>query len=374
MIDKQTADKIKEAASIVDVISDFLTLKKKGVNYQCLCPFHDDTHLGSFIVHPARNVYKCFSCDAKGGPIEFLMNYEHLSYPDALRYLATKYGITIDDDYDREKFKNIKPSKPRDMQEIPDNLPKRTWPTEWIGYYTPMIERDNLVKWLRSLPFDAAQRRNLEQALINYHVGHTAFDTENKVTGERLHHEWTMFFMLDEQNVLHNCHMMKYKSDGHRDKEDTYNQTWLHARMKYARQGRFDEEKEAASYCMFGQHLLNEYPNAQVNIVESEKTAIIMAAAYGNHERQIWMACAGMQNLSRDRLKGIIEAKRDIVLFPDRDGISRWCKKANELQYKYISVNTQAVKEWWLPCDGEKADIADVVLRMIKDNSNYGRE
>ena len=369
-MDKFTEQKIKDAANIVDVIGDFLTLKKKGVNYQCLCPFHDDKKLGSFVVHPPRNCYKCFSCDAGGGPIDFLMNYQHLSYPDALRYLATKYGIPIQEDYDREKFKNIKPAKPRYMTEIQDNMPKRTWPVEWIGYYTPMIGRDNMVKWLRSLPFDAAQRRNLELALIDYHVGHTAFDTENKATGELLHHEWTMFFMLDEQNVLHNCHMMKYKADGHRDKEDPYNQTWLHARMKYARQGRFDEEKESASYCMFGQHLLNAYPNAAVNIVESEKTALIMAAAYGNHERQIWMACAGMQNLSRERLKGIIEAKRDIVLFPDRDGIQRWCKKANELQYSHISINTQAVRDWWLPEDGEKADIADVVLRIIRN----GRE
>lgn len=370
MIDKLTADKIKEAASIVDVVGDFITLKRKGVNYQCLCPFHDDRHLGSFIVHPARNVYKCFSCDAGGGPVDFLMNYHEtkLSYPDALRYLATKYGITINEDYDRDKFKNIKPAKPRDMTTIPDNLPKRTWPTEWIGYYTDKLDRDNLVKWLRSLPFDACQRARLEKALIDYHVGHCYFDTMNKATGERLHHEWTMWFMLDEKNILHNCHLMKYREDGHRMKDDPYNQTWLHARMKYDRgNNHFDEEKESASYCMFGQHLMNAYPNATVNIVESEKTAIIMAAAYGNNASQIWMACAGMQNLSRERLNGIMEAKRNIILFPDRDGIQRWCKKANELQYPHISVNTQAVKDWWLPEDGEKADIADVVLRMIQD-------
>ena len=86
IMDKFTEQKIKDAAGIVDVISDFLTLKKKGVNYQCLCPFHDDKKLGSFVVHPPRNCYKCFSCDAGGGPIDFLMNYQKLSYPDALRY------------------------------------------------------------------------------------------------------------------------------------------------------------------------------------------------------------------------------------------------------------------------------------------------
>jgi len=371
MIDKLTAEKIKEAANIVDVIGDFITLKKKGVNYQCLCPFHHDTHLGSFVVHPARNCYKCFSCEAAGGAIDFLMNYDktRLSYPDALRYLATKYGIALDDDYDRDKFKNIKPSKPRDMTSIPDNLPKRTWPTKWMDYYAPYINNDNLVKWLRQIPFDPAQRANLEKALADYHVGHTYFDTINKATGERLHHEWTMWWMLDENNVLHNCHMMKYKEDGHRDKTTEYNQTWLHARMRYEMgKNYFNETKESASYCMFGQHLLNAYPNAKVNIVESEKTAVIMAAAYGNNASQIWMACAGMQNLTRERLKGITDAHRDIVLFPDRDGIKRWCKKANELQYPFLTINTKAVKEWWKPCDGEKADIADVVLRMIREH------
>ena len=79
------------------------------------------------------------------------------------------------------------------------------------------------------------------------------------------------------------------------------------------------------------------------------------------------MACAGMQNLSRERLKPLMDAGRKIVLFPDRDGISRWIRKANELQYPNLHINTQAVRDWWQPEDGEKADIADVVLRIIRD-------
>ena len=129
----------------------------------------------------------------------------------------------------------------------------------------------------------------------------------------------------------------------------------------------FDESKEQPSYCLFGQHLLNAYPTATVNIVESEKTAIIMATAYGNNATQVWMACAGMQNLKRERLQPLIDKGRKIQLFPDRDGIERWIKKANEIAYSNMILNTTAVKEWWQPCDGEKADIADVVLRIIND-------
>lgn len=364
-MDKLTEQKIKDAAGIVDVVSDFLTLKKKGVNYQCLCPFHDDHKLGSFVVHPARNCYKCFSCDAGGGPIDFLMNYEHLSYPDALRYLATKYGITINEDYNREKFKKIKPAKPRDMNTIEDNLPKRTWPTAWIRYYKDYknLSNDNFVNWLQSQPWDDCQRKNMWKALNEYHVGHVCIEKYG------YKNEFTIWPMVDEQNVLHNFHMMKYRQDGHRDKESHYSQTWLHAMMRDAKgHNHFDEKKEAASYCLFGQHLLNAYPTATVNIVESEKTAVIMAIAYGNNASQVWMACCGMQNLKRERLQPLIDQGRKIQLFPDRDGINRWLKKATEINYSGLMLNTQAVKEWWQPQDGEKADIADVVLRIINDS------
>lgn len=96
MIDRITVDKILDAANIVDVVSDFVTLKRAGANLKGLCPFHDD-HTPSFIVSPARNTCKCFSCGEGGSPVGFIMKHEQLSYPDALRYLAKKYGIKIEE-------------------------------------------------------------------------------------------------------------------------------------------------------------------------------------------------------------------------------------------------------------------------------------
>ena len=96
MIDRITTDKIKEAAQIVDVVSDFVTLKKSGANYKGLCPFHDD-RTPSFMVSPAKNYCKCFACGKGGNPIGFIMEHEQLSYPDALRYLAKKYGIQVEE-------------------------------------------------------------------------------------------------------------------------------------------------------------------------------------------------------------------------------------------------------------------------------------
>lgn len=94
MIDKSTIARIQEAAQIVDVVSDFVTLKKRGVNYLGLCPFHDD-RTPSFSVSPSKNICKCFSCGEGGTAVHFIMKHEQLSYYEALKYLAKKYNIEV---------------------------------------------------------------------------------------------------------------------------------------------------------------------------------------------------------------------------------------------------------------------------------------
>jgi len=94
MIDYITIERIQSAAQIVEVVSDFLTLRKRGVNYVGLCPFHDDK-TPSFYVSPAKNICKCFACGEGGTPLHFVMKMEQLSYLDALKYLAKKYGIEV---------------------------------------------------------------------------------------------------------------------------------------------------------------------------------------------------------------------------------------------------------------------------------------
>ena len=94
MIDRATVDKILDAADIVDVVSDFVTLKKRGQNYIGLCPFHNDNH-PSFYVSPAKGICKCFACGKGGSAVNFIMEHEQLTYPEALRYLARKFNIEI---------------------------------------------------------------------------------------------------------------------------------------------------------------------------------------------------------------------------------------------------------------------------------------
>ena len=94
MIDHSTIERIIDAAQIVDVVSEFVTLKKKGVNYVGLCPFHDDK-TPSFYVSPAKGLCKCFACGKGGNAVHFIMEHEQMSYPEALRWLANKYHIEI---------------------------------------------------------------------------------------------------------------------------------------------------------------------------------------------------------------------------------------------------------------------------------------
>lgn len=94
MIDQATIDRILDAAQIVEVVSDFVTLRKRGVNYVGLCPFHNEK-TPSFSVSPSKGLCKCFSCGKGGNAVHFIMEHEQMSYPEALRYLAKKYNIEI---------------------------------------------------------------------------------------------------------------------------------------------------------------------------------------------------------------------------------------------------------------------------------------
>jgi len=181
---------------------------------------------------------------------------------------------------------------------------------------------------------------------------------------------------------------MKYREDGHRDKQASWNFDFIHATLSrhwdperqemtdeppYPYPHLFNPDKQEMKQCLFGIHLLNKWKRKDIGqtvcIVESEKTAVLMAIAYGNHTNQVWIACGGIENLSRDKLAPIIEQHRRIVLYPDRDGIDKWKIKAEQLHYDRLTIDTTPVTKWWKPCDGEKADIADVVIRMINESN-----
>ena len=365
-IDDLTIQRIKGAADIVDVVGDFVDLKKRGVRYLGLCPFHDDRHIGSFVVYPKKNVFKCFKCDAKGGPVEFIMKHEGLSFPDAIRWLGKKYLI----DTDMNDF-NYTPPPPRPK---PAPLQMLTLPFEMVTSREDVREENTLVTWLRNgIGWDYCQRQRIDKVLEAYHLG------TNRRNG------MTIFWQIDEQQRVRTGKMMLYRQDGHRDRDTRYNFDWVHSALSrhwdderhemtydppYPFPDIFDPSKQEPIQTLFGMHLLNAYgQTGQVNIVESEKTAIIMAIAYGNHSGDVWMACGGIEMLSRERLAPIIKQHRRIVLYPDRDGIDRWRAKGENLRYDRLHINVEPVMKWWRDGDGEKADVADVVVRIINEAS-----
>ena len=381
-INEETIDKIMDAAKIEEVIQDCLGsyshdnptgLKKSGVRYKALCPFHDDKSMGSFIVYPKGNCYKCFSCGAKGGVIEWLMEHEKLSYPDALRWLGKKYSIPVDDVPVNWTYTPKPAPPPLPTLHLPVELMLRT-------QYDANADKDNLVRWIYDgIRWDSVQIRRIPQVLMDYHVGH----------GKKGH---TIFWQLDENGHIRTGKMMKYRTDGHRDKQSSWNFDWIHSTLERgtpklddhghvmrdehgdviydtdAYRFLYDADKQEARITFFGMHLTQQYRRATIKLVESEKTAILMAIAYGNNPQDLWIACGGLEMITRERLKPLIDQGRHIILYPDRDGVEKWKAKMAAINYDRMSIDTDPVLKWWRPEDGPKADIADVVLRMINNS------
>ena len=102
MISKKTIDEIMLITKIEEVVGDFVTLKRRGQNWVGLCPFHDDKN-PSMYVNPRMGIFNCFVCNTKGNAVHFIMEHEKISYPEALRYLAKKYNITIEEEAEKTK-------------------------------------------------------------------------------------------------------------------------------------------------------------------------------------------------------------------------------------------------------------------------------
>ena len=341
--------RITDLARIEDVVGDFVTLRKAGVNLTGICPFHDDKHDGNFIVRPSTisekrgaNTYRCFVCDKKGGPVTFLMEHGRMSFPDAIRWLGKKYNEPVDDiplNYTPPPPRPLPPPLP--VLEIPRSYVKRTMDIATWGEVT-------FRKWLMSLPCDTEQLARAHATLWQYCVGGWS---DGRV----------VFWQIDHTGVPRSAKLMRYLPDGHRDK--TAHPGWIYNQDGCRQQLRPDEHEIIKP--LFGSHLLAKHPNAVVNIVESEKTAVIMANYYGGFDSQLWLACGGLKHLQLDSLQPLIDQGRTIWLWPDKDGREAWQTVCDKLGYDKCSVYTNFLDTCWRKEDGEKADVADIAIRMM---------
>ena len=172
MIDHVTIERIKDAANIVEVVSEFVTLRKSGSNYKGLCPFHDEK-TPSFYVSPARGTCHCFGCGKGGNPVGFIMEHEQMTYPEALRWLARKYHIEI-------KERELSDDEKREQSERESMFIVNEWAASYfqhlmhdtadgvaIGmqYFRSRGFRDDIVSKFQ-LGFDGPDRRALAQEAL----------------------------------------------------------------------------------------------------------------------------------------------------------------------------------------------------------------
>lgn len=355
---------IEDVARIEDVVGDFVTLRRAGVNLTGLCPFHDDQHDGNFIVRPSTvsaknggNTYHCFVCmgDGEGGgPLKFLQECPktRMSFPDAIRYLGRKYCIPVDD-----VPVNWTPPPPRPL---PPPLPRLTFKRQTVKDSMKGVEQTLLVRRLRSLPWNDEQQARLTEVLRLYCVASCPHGPE-----------WVAFWQITHDGVPLTAKYMRYHADGHRVKDrDAQNRKvfasdWEHAWR--ARMKQYDADKwDTSSRALFGCHLLPRYPQAVVNVVESEKTALIMATRYGDFDKQLWLACGGLNFLKLDMLQPLVDQGRTVWLWPDKDGASNWQTVADKLGYDKCQVYTRFFDTCWRDEDGPKADAADIIIRMMR--------
>ena len=357
-IPDEVVKRVIDRAKIEDVVGDFVDLRKAGVNLTGLCPFHDDKHAGNFIVRPSSipearhgNTYRCFVCDAKGGPVQFLMEHERLSFPDAIRWLGKKYNEPVDD-----VPLNYTPPPPRPK---PAPLPVLEIPRAYVARTMTIAQEQSILflYWLQLLPWDDEQRARLHQTLWSYCVGGWK---DGRV----------VFWQIDHTGIPRAAKLMKYLPDGHRDKQAhpgwIYNQDGVRQQL--------EPDNHEIIKPLFGSHLLNRYPKAVINIVESEKTAIIMANYYGNHDSQIWLACGGLKHLQLDSLQPLIDQGRTVWLWPDKDGRDDWQEVCDKLGYDQCRVYTHFFDTCWTEADGMKADVADIAIRMMTTGDKPRKE
>lgn len=342
-ISDETIQKVKDATNVVDVLDECdVTLYKRGINYVALCPFHNDRALGNFVVSPTKNIYHCFSCGKTGDGLRYLMEHENMTFVDAIKWLGKKYGIEVEGS-DDVKFTPKKIVKA--VPQIERRLELLTLPMTMVTSKEDTTT-DILCQWLRALPWGPMQRDCIERTLKEYHVGHSK---DGK----------TIWWQIDYEGRVRTGKLMLYKEDGHRNRDDKNSFDWIHTRLKKVHY--YDPLAKEMETCPFGMHLAKIYPKATVNVVESEKTAVIMAIAYGNTSANIWIALGGKSFLSRSKLLPLIEGKRKILLYPDQDGIKEWREKMKAIGYE----NMRLAKSLVIDPKNPKKDCGDFIIERL---------
>ena len=225
MIPDHIQKEIKDRADIVDVVGQFLQLRRAGSGLRTLCPFHDE-RTPSFYVTPSKGIFKCFGCGKGGDAIHFLMEHERMSYPDALAWLANFYGISVDGVNGSCTYQQPRRAAPRPKvpQLPPSFMDDATFQRSLSGY-----NLNNLVQWLcqklgRVVVMDAVQA---------YHVG-TAKNGS------------TIFWQVNIDGKAGTGHIIAYPPDDHH-RVRNITPTWVHSVLGFTDVKKYNWTKYSAT-------------------------------------------------------------------------------------------------------------------------------
>lgn len=292
MIPQHTVELIKDIAttSILDVVGDFVKLKKNGSQYVGLSPFANE-RTPSFYVKPSKGMYKCFSTGKGGDIINFLQECQGWEFNDAVRYLAKKFSVSLEDN-DFVFVPRVK--EPEQVIEIsfihPEELLKSKYNFRVTNLYTYLSTK--------------IESKELDKAFKLYHVG------ENS--------GWNIFWQVDVNTFVRSGKYIKYKEDGHRDKDQRT--TWHHSATKEYKPVYPDFN---LVQCFFGEHLISNDIRKPIAIVESEKTAIVCSVLMPAY---IWLACGSKNGLNDTKCAVLVN--RSVTLFPDVGCYNEWREQA----------------------------------------------
>ena len=313
-------------------------VRKTGVNHVTCCPWHEDEHPSLSLVETKnKNYCHCFACDKGGDVISFTMQHEQWTFQEACRWLSSTFGIstTMANGY-------VPKPKPRPIEQH----------VEPVYTYIPAEMLDELVSVENSLCqclMRMFQPEAVKWVVEEYRLGTYSMNGQD---------DYTVFPSIDHRGRVCNLKVQHYDTDISSPRFAHSDQTAFWLGKIWAREGRLPQGADFRSDCMFGEHLLQRYPNSLVALVESPKNALFGALTI---PQMTWVATGNKGNLKRQTLLPL--QGRDIIVIPDCDAIDDWTEKVNAMT-DLANFTVSDFCRRTAPDNQPKFDIADYIAQQ----------
>lgn len=348
MINKQTKQEIKDtaAANIVHIISDWVKLKRDGSSHKGLCPYHKE-RTPSFSVSKPKGMFHCFGCGQSGDAIKFVIDQGRLTFPDAMQWIAARYNIPVAISEAQQQPAPPKPYKAPKTEEKPeviDYIPHR--------YLLDSMKRYELNSFIEGLT--RLFRAEVPKGIIEkYMIG----TSKREYNG----YKSTVFWQVDINQNIRQCNVIAYDPA-------TLKRIKAVDPKKLGRYVDPEMEDKNVQCSFFGEHLLRDYPDKTVCVVESEKTAIICSLFYPGYN---WLATSGTTGVrwTEKQFCEVLQG-RTVKLFPDAKKYGKWNDTAHIIAGLIscnISVSDLIEKK---ATDQERAegwDLADYLINRCNE-------